>query len=265
MSDTQKRQERKENTYWKRGLLRPAGKVILYMVMMGVLSLILTPILSAESPWVRLPINAVIFGSVWLLLFADGGSKGQHEVAHAIALRRREQAGSTVTDPGEISKCYHPMRGIVPGLLGALPFFVLAVVVMLTAKPYVYTLQDLPSWVRAYGQRPGMEGALAYYAQNTSVAFAEYCRIPVRIAIMPISMAISGFGDAGFLAVDRWSPLFVLLLPAAYALGYLRGESLNDRLIKQNEQAKILHKKKIARKKKRERAQRERKGPERLV
>lgn len=269
MSETRKGYERVKNPHWMRGgMVRQAGKIILYMVMLGVLSLLITPLLSVESLWIRIPLNVMIFGGVWMLLYADGGSRGQHEVAHAERLAQRQHELGMAVVESDRNGCYHPMRGIAAALLSAAPFVLMGIVVAIAAQPYTYTLQDLPSWLKAYTRRPDIGGALAYYQQTAGLQVADYLRIIVRLVIMPISLLFGGFGDAGALLVDRMSPLWVILLPLAYAIGYLRGPALNVQVLARNEEAKRRHKKKLARKKKQERARAKTgagKGPERLV
>jgi hypothetical protein len=142
---------------------------------------------------------------------------------------------------------------------------VAAVALAALAKPYVYALQGLPTWLTAYMRREDIGGALQYYGQTQGAGAVDYLRIAVRLVMMPASYIITGFGDQASLLLDRLSPLLVLFLPVAYIAGYLRGPAIHRLAAKRSEEAKRLHKKKVARKKKRERQARTGKEPERLI
>jgi len=244
--------------------LKQAGKVVLYMLLLGLFSLMVAPLLMIESPWLRVPLNLLMFAGIALLAFNDGGVRGQREVARGFTLARRKESGIALSDE-DLSACYHPMRGVLPAVIAALPFFVAAMALAIVAKPYVYTLQGLPPWLSGYLRREEIGGPLQYYANVQGMGAVDYLRIFVRVVIMPFSYIISGFGDQAALLLDRISPLLVLIFPAAYATGYLRGPAIHKQAEKRSEEAKRRHKKKVARKKKRERQAREGKKPERLI
>ncbi|MCL2811085.1 MAG: hypothetical protein FWD25_04250 [Clostridia bacterium] len=246
------------------GEVKQAGKIALYMLLLGLFSLLVAPLLMVESPWARVPLNLLLFAGVALLAYNDGGVRGQREVARGQTLARRQESGIPPSEE-DLRACYRPMRGVMAACLGALPFFLAALALAIWARPYVYTLQGLPTWLSGYLRREDVGGPLMYYNNVPGLGAVGYLRILVRVAIMPFSYIISGFGDQASLLLDRLSPLLVLILPGAYAAGYLRGPAIQRLAEKRSEEAKRLHKKKIARKKRRERQARENKGPERLI
>ncbi len=253
-----------ENTRWRVGMVKQAGKIMLYVVMLGVLSLLIAPVLMLENLFLRIALNLLVLAGIGLLVYVDGVSRGQKEVAHSIRLAKRLDSG-TPLNPEESVACYHPMRGIYAALLAAVPFIAMGIVLAVNAKPSTYALQDLPSWLTPYRERGDIGGALAYYNNLPGPELLDYLRIVVRLAIMPFSNIVGGLSDQASLLLDRWSPLLVLLIPAAYAVGYLRGPAANAALVKRNAEAMRLHKKRVARKKKRERQGTAKKGPERLI
>lgn len=264
VSEIRQEPEMVRNARWTSGVIRQAGKIIFYVLMMGILSLLIAPVLMIDITILRILANVVVFAGVWMLLYGDGGTRGQKEVAYSQTLARRESAGGKIT-PEDISRCYHPKRGVLTAALGALPFLLLAVALAFLAKPVTYTLQDLPTWLKAYLRREDIGGALKYYDHLQGPGVVDYLRIVVRLTIMPLSYIAGSFGDEASLLLDRLSPLLTLILPSAYAIGYSRGHALNRMVIKRNEEAKRLHKKRVARKKKRERQAAGNKGPERLI
>jgi len=246
-------------------VLRQAGKIWLYMLLLGVFSLMVAPMLMLESPWLRIPLNLALLAGVALLAYNDGGYRGHKEVARGQTLAGRRESGAAVSD-ADLRACYRPLRGVLVAVLAALPFFAAAVALAALAKPYAYVLQSLPSWLAGYLRREDIGGALLYYGHGQGAGAADYLRVAVRLVMMPASYIISGFGDQFSLLLDRLSPLLVLLIPGAYAAGYLRGPAIHKLAAKRGEEAKRLHKKKVARKKKRERQARAGgKKPERLI
>ncbi len=248
---------------WTRDVLRSAGKILVYILALGMLSLMLAQLLMTKNHALRILLNAVAFGGVWALLFLEGGAQGQKAVAHDRMLAQRVEQ---VAEPDKRAGRYRPMRGALAALLAALPLFLAASALAVLAKPYTYALQDLPLWLAGYRERADIGAPLAYYAVHSAPAAADYLRIGVRLVIMPAAYIAGGFGTAASLLLDRLSPLLVLLLPSAFALGYLRGPALDRKMLARNEQAKAEHQKKIARKKKRERQrQSQGKDPRRLI
>jgi len=237
---------------------------MLYMVLSGFVSLIIAPALMLDSALLRIPLNLALLAGIVLLVYSDSGTRGQKEVAHSYTLARRQEKGAALSDE-DIAACYHPMRGILAAALAAFPFFLAAIALAILAKPYVYTLQDLPTWLTAYLRREDIGSALRFYENLQGLQAADYLRLAVRLVIMPVSYMAGGFGDQAALLLDRLSPLLVLFIPGAYAYGYLRGPAIHRMVLKRNEEAKRLHKKKMARKKKRERQARARREPERLI
>jgi hypothetical protein len=267
MSQANPAADRVQNTRWKRGVFRMAVRVWVYTAVTVMLALVLAPLLITENHVSRVFFNVLLLGGVFVLAYADAATRGQKEFAQSRLLAGRMAAGHPVSGE-DIARCYHPMRGVLAAIIAALPLLALTIPLAVLAKPYAYTLQDLPSWVSGLG-RADINDALAYYAAQAPMTLESGLRMAVRVINMPVAYLFGGFGDAAALLQDRLGPLFVLLLPAAFALGYLRGPALDAKVQKQNEEAKRLHAKKIARKKKRERQRAQGtkgpKGPEQLV
>jgi len=264
MSEARRELERIWGTNWAAGALKQAGKILMYVLVLGLLSLMVAPLLIIESALLRIPLNLALFVGVVLLVYSDGGVRGQKEVANAYAMASRRERGIALSDE-DLLGCYHPMRGVFSAALAAFPFFALAVALAALAEPAVYLLQSLPTWLTAYLRREDIGGALQYYSDVPGLGAVGYLRFAVRLAIMPFSYIAGGLGDQASLLLDRLSPLLVLILPGAYAVGYLRGPTIHKAAVKRSEEAKRLHKKKVARKKKRERQARAGKKPERLI
>lgn len=243
---------------------RAAVKVLVYPLVLGLVSLIVAPLLMTEQAFLRIPLNLIVLGVFALLLYSDGLNRGERDTHSAAILEKRMATGYNPTD-NELSGCYHPLKGLTAALLGALPFFLLAVALSLLAQPYTYQLQGLPSYLTPYLRRTDVGAPLAFYQEQVSPAVVDYIRVVVRLVIMSAAHMVSGMGDAASLLIDRLSPLLVLILPTAYAIGYLQGPDAYIKNLARNEEAKKAHMKKIKRKQKRAKAARDKKGPEQLV
>ena len=248
-------------------LLRQAGKVWLYTLVLAVVALLLSNVLIIENLVLRIAFNGILLGAVALLLYADGGARGEREVAFGESLARRAQGSQYTPEAQDLRKCYLPLRGLLAALLAALPLLALGLVLAAIARPYAYSLQDLPSWLSFYRRRVDIGAPLTYYTQTISMGAEDYLRLVVRLCSLPLAYVLGGIGDAGALAADRWSWLFALVLPCAQGIGYLRGPSLHATVLKRNEEAKRKHAKKLARKKKQAKrnAGANKKGPEQLI
>jgi hypothetical protein len=265
MNQTGAMGEKVRNTRWMRGVPGMTGKILTHVLVLGVLSLMLAALLMVKSAVLRIPLNLLLFCGVGFLLHLDAAHRGQKEVARAKMLAGRMRAGY-VPDDHELSGCYHPMRGVAAALLAAAPFLLAAAALALLSRPFTYALQDLPSWLAGYQLNADVSAPLAYYAQNVGASAVDYLRPAVRLAIMPAAYLFGGFGSTASLWLDRLSPLLVLVLPGAYALGYLRGPAMDERMIVLNKEAKRLHQKKIARKKRRDQQRAlGKKKPERII
>lgn len=226
-------------------------KIISYTLMVAFLSLILGTVATDGSLLGRI-LSVVIALSFVLLEGMEGASRAERNVttSHMLTTRMKDNGYSPTNK--ELSTCYAPSKAILAALIAAAVPFALAVIVAINAKPYTYTMQDLPNWLTSYANREDVMGALVPYTNIGSAAAVDYIRIAVRVFILPFVSLFSAIEENAFM-IDRLSPLLTLIMPTAYALGYLAGPSLYEKRMAQNEQAKKAKLKKIKRNKKKAR------------
>ena len=104
--------------------------------------------------------------------------------------------------------------------------------------------------------------ALAYYGAQETSMFMPILRIIVRALTMPFINVSLLLGTNGVLWAERLTPLWVLIAPLAYGIGYLQGPKLRIK-INTGIQAGIRKKKRKERKARKARASQ--KGPEQLI
>ncbi|MEG0766541.1 MAG: hypothetical protein RR482_02390 [Clostridia bacterium] len=194
-----------------------------YLAAIGFFAFMFAPVMMSETKWLRLLFDGALILIAAMLFFVEGSYKGERDCAMTALLDKRKRETGYVPDLTEQRKRYHAPKGLYGALLGAAPWFVLAVFVAVLAKPYTYILQDLPGWLGGYALRPEVGKPLQYYGQIYTVAPVEYLRVISRFSILPFVYLPGNLSDAGSLLIDRMSPLLVLILPLCNAIGYLFG------------------------------------------
>ena len=230
-------------------IIRIALTIFLYGAASWFVALMLTPVLVSESAALRTAFNvAFIVGAGWLF-FSLGAARGEKDSASDAARSKT----------GKPASFYRPGNIWLGALIAAAPWVIIGVVVALTAQPYTYTPQDLPSWLNAYMKLPEVGLPLAYYIDRQPAATAlEWMRVALRFSIMPYVSLFAAGGDAASYMLDRLSFLPPLVLPALYAAGYLTGPRNHAKTVKYIEDIKAkprMRLKKSAVQKRRQKAQ----------
>lgn len=216
---------------------RIAGRLTMYMVAVIVIGLLFSSLQAIDSQALRSVITAVLSLVLLAFFYMEGLNKGSGDAGSSRQAARLLKAGRELTVK-EDAACYHPLKAVCgAALLFVIPL-ALAAYVALTTQEYTYTLQDLPGWLSGgYGSREDVMGGLGAYMQPMETSVRDWIRIVARLFVL---MFINFFGDpqrAGAL-IDRLTPLFILLYPLAYIIGYLRGPAENVKLEKMNKKAK---------------------------
>lgn len=226
--------------------LRTALRIFGYQVAFGFIGFMLIPSLMSASAGIRIPIVGLFIAAVGVLIFMDGSYQGEKDCAMGDTLEKLARKGTYNPSDDENAKRYKRGKGIVAAFISALPVLLPACYVALTATPYVYTLQDLPSWMSGYIQRPEIGRALEYLGNiEVSATLTDYLRIFVRFLLFPYIGLPGELGDAGSLLFDRLSPLLALILPAVSAIGYQFGPRRRAKSVKAIEQAKHTPRKRL--------------------
>ncbi|MBQ2953092.1 MAG: hypothetical protein IJE07_06000 [Clostridia bacterium] len=217
---------------------------------------------SVESPFLVIVINVAILLTTWLIFWQSGLASGADAVSQGEIMYQRREKGRPVAD-WEQQQCYHPLKGYIAALLGALPLIICCVVFACIAKREMTSMGVLPNWVGSFESRPEIGGALSYYHQEAKMTVESILRIGVRVAIMPwISIAGAENKDT-VLLLERLSPLMMLIPVVVYGTGYMLGTQ--ERIAVHSNIA--LGKKRMAKKQARERRARRQaahNGPEQL-
>lgn len=234
-------------------LRKMTGKVLSYIAIFAFLSLVLSTVTGSNDVIGRV-LNVLLLACYFMLEFLEGASRGEHDVTMSRTVQGRLEKGIE-PEKLELARCYGPRKAFAAFGLAISGFFVMAVIVALAAKPYTYSLQDLPTWMNAYMGRSDISDALHYYTVMESATIADYLRIVVRACILPFVNLFTDVVSASMI-IDRLSPLFIILLPLMYPLGYLCGPHLYAKRMRNNAEAKKATLKRIRKKNKKERQQR---------
>lgn len=240
---------------------RLAFKRMLSMLAVTFIYLIAGMLLGFESLWGRVLACAAVVGLAAYYQYAQGMTQGQGDAAFAEIMYAREQDGRAVTTTDR-ERCFHPMKGLFAAAVGVLPFFAFTVVFAVITRPITYALGVLPSWTEGMMRQAEFGDALRYYTHTSGMTALDVMRVIDRAMIMPFVNVFTYLGDGAALLAERLSPLFVLIAPLGYGLGYMQGKKLRDRI---NTGIKMGDDKKKRRERKARRQRQRSKSPERLI
>ncbi|MCR4707389.1 MAG: hypothetical protein K5746_05510 [Clostridiales bacterium] len=223
------------------GTARRAAFILLVSVILGML---FSGISGIGQNVVRVLISIFISILTVALFFFEGLGCGTKDAVESRRVRKIERDGGAAK-PKELAGCWHPAKCAAALLMVFLLPLLLGAWISLTAEPYHYQLQDLPLWLTEnYGkQEEVMTPLAAYTAEPTGADARTILRIGLRVLIMPF---IGFFADpqTEVFRLDRLSPVFLLLYPLAFFIGYLFGPRRSRKIAKQER-----HSKKVAVKK----------------
>lgn len=227
-------------------IAKGALRVIAYQVVFAFVGLLITPMLLDASAAIRIPLVGLLIAVALVLMFIEGAYRGETDCAKADMLDRLIQKGNYNAANDERAARYSRMKGIASSALAAIPFVLIAGYVALTVKPYVYTLQDLPAWLSSYFQRAEIGDALLYARSPINTAtVTDYLRFASRFLLFPFVSLMGEMSDEMSLLFDRLSPLFMLMIPAAAAIGYQFGPARRKKTVAMIEKAKNTPRKRL--------------------
>ncbi len=221
--------------------------------------LVVGPVLISDNAIVRVLIGVAFVAMFTGLCYSNGVNAGFQDVTFSeIAYQRKESAKPL--DAGDEKKCYNKLKGLVSGLIGVVPLFLLALILAFVTTPQLYTISALPSWLSGLERRTEIGNALLYYHEGSGIGVMDIIRIVIRLAVMPFVTMVSSDNIMGVLWVERLSPILVLLPALGYALGYLQGPNARARV-----HGDIAASERKKKKREKKRLEQKRKGPEQLV
>ena len=223
-------------------------------------------LLNLDVLWARVLMSLTLVMGVMYYQYVNGITQGENDAAYGEIIYARRESGKNVPAE-ECERSYHPMKGIFASVVGAAPFMLICLVFAFMAKPVYYTLGMLPAWTEGLMSQTEFGTGLIHYAVEEPFTLTDTLRLMVRSMAMPFINIATSISVETVLVAERLSPLFVLLSPLGYGLGYLGGQHLRDQVntgIKVGDDRK--KKREMKARKKRQRQQRTTtKGPERLV
>ena len=211
------------------------------MIMVFFIAFIACATASFESFILRFIMNAAVILLVYFILFNNGSKRGADDVTKGEILWQKKEKGQPISD-GERKVCFHAAKGFMNGLIGSIPFILLAMYLALNTTLQMTEAGTLPSWMQAYTGRGDIGNALISYTQPEGMKAIDYIRAIVRITILPYVNITGNANKTGILLVERLSPLILLLPAAAYGLGYLSGKKTRTRIhtmISENDRKRI--------------------------
>lgn len=233
--------------HWHKEVLPMALKVFWLVLAVTIMGLLFSALQSVQTAWIRLTCSALIVAGLLMMYFAEGLTLGTHDAQASRTYDKLVDKGATPT-AREDAVCYQPLKALCAVLLVFGVPLILAVYLSATAKPYSYSLQDLPAWLtQTYGMREDIMAPLGAYVRSVSLTAVDWIRMFVRMMVMVfINFFESPLKMTG--TIDRLCPLMLLLYPAAYMIGYLRGPATYEKQAKMNRRAKKVAVKKAAKK-----------------
>lgn len=229
-------------------------------VVMAVIYLVVCMMMNWDMQWLNITLNAAVLLMTYMMFAQFGMNAGADAVNQGEIMYSREEKGRPVAD-WERKLCYHPLKGLITGLIGSIPIVLCSILLALVAKRQMSGLGTLPSWVGSIEGRPEFGQALAAYHATGSLTLESAMRLIVRMTVMPFVNIIGAGNSEGMLFMERISPLLNLLPAVAYGLGYMNGVGVRTTVHTNI----ALGKKKAKRKQAKERRNRtQRRGPEQL-
>lgn len=216
---------------------------------------------SLDNPVLRIIVSAAVILMVFYYQRTKGMEAGEKDAAYSEIMYQRQQEGKAITAEDR-DRCFHPLRGVFATLLGVLPFVIICLIYAFMAKRWTYELGVVPSWMKNSLVHEEIKDALNYYVVNRSMNAVDALRIVARCLTMPFINIAGVLGKDATLWAERLSPLFVMIAPMGFGVGYSRGHALRTRIntgIKQGVDKKKRKEQKARRKRQRS------SSPERLI
>ena len=238
-----------------------AFKRVLSMLAISFVYLLAGAFLSFNNIWARLIISALIVFTVTYYQYASGITQGQADATYGEILYNRKENGHEVTKE-DADRSFHRFKGLFAVAVGCIPFVLFTVVFACLTRPATYRLGALPAWTASMMEQTEFGSALAYYNSQPGMNALDVMRIIARAMIMPFINVATAMGADAALMAERLSPLFILIAPLGYGLGYTQGLIARARI---NTGIKMGDDKKKRRERKKRKQRQRSKTPERLI
>lgn len=238
-----------------------AFKRMLSVLAISFIYLLAGAFLSFENFWARLLISVMIVFTVAYYQFASGVSQGQSDATYGEILYNRRESGHEIPKD-EADRSFHRLKGLFAVAVGCAPFVLFTIAFACLTEETTYRLGVLPAWTSSMMEQTEFGAALEYYNNQPGMSALDVMRVIDRAMIMPFVNVATAIGADAALTAERLSPLFVLIAPMSYALGYTQGLNARARI---NTGIKMGDDKKKRRERKKRKQRQRSKTPERLI
>lgn len=246
---------------WEKSCWKRSAGVLGSLLVVALLYLFLGIMLTFDNAFLRTVVNLCLVAASAGIFYMNGMSAGIQDVTVGEIVLQREQTGKDASKEDK-DRSYNPMRGVLCGLAGAAIFIIAALLLAVTAKEQTFSLGVLPQWIGGHQRRADIGSALGYYQSDVVLKWTDIIRTVVRVMIMPFVNIVGTDNALSLLWLERISPLLMLIVPAGYALGYLRGPNARTQV---HTSIAANRRKKKRKDKQKVQQRRQEKGPERLV
>ena len=195
----------------------------------AIVFLIVCGVMNFDMPVLRILLNGAVVFVTFAIYYSSGISQGTIAVNNGEIMHHRRETGAAVSRD-ELSRCYHPLKGYVTGLMGTLPLLLCAIVFAFIARRQMAGLGALPSWISAVEGREEIGAPLAFYREGVSLGLEGILRVIIRLVIMPFVNMVGSENADGLLILERVSPLLLLGFPLSFGFGYTRGVKVRQQI-----------------------------------
>ncbi len=204
---------------WKRALPAVCRRLAVAALAVVVLGMLTGGMAAVASGVLRAVLSGAILAALLAVLVIEGIGAGMKDASVSFRAARAKKEGKPVL-PEDKQACWHPLKAVfASAIVFAIPLL-LCVFIAATAKPY--QLPETP----AVSEEDSMSSRTQADSEKETEQEPIGARIWVRVIVRMTEMAAVGlFGDPekNALLLDRLTPLFMLLYPAAFTAGYCLG------------------------------------------
>jgi len=177
----------------------------------------------------RIILNLAVIAVALMVFFNNGSRHGADAVARGEILYQKKEKGQTFSE-SEKKICYHAGKGFVTGMIGTIPFLVLAIILAASTSIQMTESGTLPSWMQTYTRRSDIGNALINYTQPEGMGVIDYCRAFVRICIIPFVNLFGSSDKTAMYILERISPVVLVLPAVSYGFGYMAGRNIRTKI-----------------------------------
>lgn len=228
--------------------IKMAGRSWLMMVIIAVLEFMFFPALVAGNDLLRIVINSAVLLAGLMFGFANGANLGESEISYGEMLDKRVAGGYKAMDY-DLAKCYSRKRGVLAFLLGALPWVIMSVVVLVTGMGFEHKVAaETPDY-------------LFPDAEAMTMATHEVVDMVARVSFAAFMGFFEFIDKMGAGTLDYFFLPMSFIYPLAIFIGYLTGPMQHKKKLQMIDEGKKKKLRKIRADQKRKKRQQQPRQP----